>query len=310
MQLRPHYARRTPGLIAAVMLFTALLTFTYPQSALAQSGTTFPAGLNLFSVPYTYSGTLDSVFGYTGVKLKWYNPASFSYVQTPTPPADKLDLGTAYWATFPNAISLAAGTPANQSQDFTYSLQMGWNIVGNPFNIPIPLSSTLYNGIPYAQASILNASGLVNPIVYAYSTSTAAYVPVTILVPGGGYQVYSVSNVTMLFPAPANTATHFSVSGVGTILKGTPATLTVQALDSNNAPVISYNGSVKLSSTDTAASLPAATALSNGSASIAVTMATPGSQTVSATDVSNSSLTGSSSIYVNSNAFSSVPLCR
>ena len=68
--------------------------------------------------------------------------------------------------------------------------------------------------------------------------------------------------------------------------------ITVTALDASNAPVTNYTATMHFASTDAAANLPPDGVVANGTGTFSVTLRTPGSQTVAATDTANSGLTG------------------
>src|SRR5215470_6235633 len=91
---------------------------------------------------------------------------------------------------------------------------------------------------------------------------------------GGGSSSSSVSASGFLLsiPAIAQTATFFNVD--------------VTATDASGHTLVGYNGSVKVTSTDPKADLPAPVAFSGGAAQFRVTFHTVGSQTVTVTDVS------------------------
>jgi hypothetical protein len=98
-------------------------------------------------------------------------------------------------------------------------------------------------------------------------------------------------------------ATQFSVvPSANPVNAGSSFTVTVSALDSNGNVVPSYRGQVHFSSTDGAASLPSNytfTASDNGVHRFSVTLRTPGDQTITVTDTSNGSITGSTDVTVN-----------
>lgn len=95
----------------------------------------------------------------------------------------------------------------------------------------------------------------------------------------------NVPNVAQLrVAAPANATT------------GTAFAFVVTALDSSQTLAADYNGTVHFSSTDPAALLPPDSPLTNGMGTFAVTMNTPGAQTIQATDQTNAKITGSSLI--------------
>ena len=88
-------------------------------------------------------------------------------------------------------------------------------------------------------------------------------------------------------------ATHFAVSAPPSAVPGAAFSITVTALDSSNNTVTAYAGTVHFSSTDSAAVLPANATLTNGTGVFMVTLNTPGTETITATD-SASAITGSS----------------
>ncbi len=96
-------------------------------------------------------------------------------------------------------------------------------------------------------------------------------------------------------------ATHFSLTpSTTTVRAGTPFTITVRALDAQNNLVPSYTGTVHFTSTDGRATLPGNytfTAADAGVHTFSVTLATPGNQTVTATDIA-SGITGNTTVSV------------
>jgi hypothetical protein len=89
-------------------------------------------------------------------------------------------------------------------------------------------------------------------------------------------------------------ATHFSVSVPANAPSGTPFPFNATALDASNNAVTTYSGTVQFTSTDAKAQLPASTMLISGRGTFSATLITVGSQMITATDVSNATLTGTS----------------
>ena len=87
---------------------------------------------------------------------------------------------------------------------------------------------------------------------------------------------------------------HFSVNVPSRAMAGSPFNVTVTALDGSNIPVPAFVDPVGLSSTDSAANLPASSPLTAGSGIFTVTLQTPGSQTLTATDSLDGSITTTS----------------
>jgi probable HAF family extracellular repeat protein len=90
------------------------------------------------------------------------------------------------------------------------------------------------------------------------------------------------------------TATHFSVTAQGNAVAGTAFNITVTALDAANNTVTTYSGTVHFTSSDAHAVLPGASVLTDGIGTFSVTLMTPGTQTVTATDTASNSGTSNS----------------
>ena len=93
-------------------------------------------------------------------------------------------------------------------------------------------------------------------------------------------------------------AVKFQVAGPATATAGSPVTLLVTAMDSFNNLMSDYSGTIHFSSTDPAAVLPANSKLTNGLGTFSVTFNSLGSQSISATDVTNKAISGSSTLNV------------
>ncbi len=86
--------------------------------------------------------------------------------------------------------------------------------------------------------------------------------------------------------------THLTATAAATATAGTSFVVTVKALDGGGNVVTGYTGTVKLTSSDSAAALPPNSTLSSGQHAFTVTLKTAGSQTVTATDTANSGISG------------------
>jgi N-acetylneuraminic acid mutarotase len=120
------------------------------------------------------------------------------------------------------------------------------------------------------------------------------------------------STLPTITVTPAASATQFIITNLSTtsILAGGTVTFTVTAEDNNGTPLPGYTGTVQLTSTDGQAalagqSLPTSytfVPIEGGTHTFTVTLATPGTKTITVTDQANSSLTATTSpITVNSN---------
>ncbi len=115
---------------------------------------------------------------------------------------------------------------------------------------------------------------------------------------GGPYTVTASSgSLTAVNFSLSNTvgaATHFSVSAPSSATSGTSFSFTVTALDAGNNTATGYTGTVHFSSSDGSATLPSNSTLTSGAGTFSATLTTAGNQTVTATDLGSSSITGTS----------------
>ena len=151
------------------------------------------------------------------------------------------------------------------------------------------------------QSSTVNGSAVshTNPISVSFSGGTLSI-----------NAVFSAVGTTT-----QGTATHFSVSAPSTATAGIPIQFTVTALNASNQTATTYTDPVHFTSTDPAATLPADAALTNGVGTFSASLVTPGTATLTASDLLSSSITGTSgSIAVSQSTsglrFVSMPPCR
>src|SRR5439155_1646061 len=96
----------------------------------------------------------------------------------------------------------------------------------------------------------------------------------------------------------ASAATHFTVLAPASATANSAFSVTVTALDQFNNTATGYTGTVHFTSSDGQAALPSNSTLTNGVGSCPATLKTAGSQTISATDTLNATLTGASGVIV------------
>lgn len=107
--------------------------------------------------------------------------------------------------------------------------------------------------------------------------------------------ITGTSNAIAVQPAAA---AHFSISAPSAVASGNAFSFSVTALDSSNNTVANYSGTIHFTSSDGAATLPANSTLTNGTATFSATLVTAGSQTLTATDTGNAAITGTSGAIV------------
>ncbi|HEY3333530.1 MAG TPA: choice-of-anchor tandem repeat GloVer-containing protein [Capsulimonadaceae bacterium] len=197
-----------PFSVGATATVTAIARATgYSDSAPVSAtytiiGPTYAAGINLFSAPYDYPTTpLDTLFGYTGATVAVWTPFDSRYFVSPEGLANSIRLGVGYWARFPKTITFtSAGTPADSTQPFVINLAPGWNMIGDPFTTSVPLSSVTFGaGVSYANA-ITAVDPIISPTMWAYNTTTKAYVKSSTLEPLKGYWLYAYKTTSMMLP--------------------------------------------------------------------------------------------------------------
>jgi large repetitive protein len=88
-------------------------------------------------------------------------------------------------------------------------------------------------------------------------------------------------------------ASYYTVTGPGSATAGTQFSITVKAYDALGNLDTSYAGTVHFTSSDPNATLPANSTLPGGAGTFNVTLKTTGTQTITATDITNSTVTGS-----------------
>jgi len=141
----------------------------------------------------------------------------------------------------------------------------------------LPVNSTLTNGTGNFTATLKTAG---NQTITATDTVTA------------------ITGTSLTIAVTPAAATHFLVTAPATAINGTAFNFTVTALDQFNNTVTGYAGTVHFTSTDGAATLPANATLTNGMVTLAATLRTNGSQTITATDTVTPAITGTSNAIV------------
>jgi hypothetical protein len=171
-------------------------------------------------------------------------------------------------------ITVNALTAGNQ-QDDLYTGTVTLTSSDGKFVSPAPYTFTLADGGSHTFFVALKTAG--NQTITATDTNTSSI----------------TGQATVKVVAAA--ATHFKVSAPTSVKAGTAFTITVTALDAYGNKATSYRGTVDFSSTDGSASLPGDytfVAADKGKHTFSVTLNTTGSQTITATDTANGSITG------------------
>jgi len=121
-------------------------TITTTVRVAATPKITLPAGPNMVTLPYTFGdASLNSILGLTqGVDyqaFRWDNDLGYT-------PASSVQRGLGYWIVPANTLTDQVLNQASQPADtptggLLVSLKSGWNLIGNPYNYPIPLNQII-----------------------------------------------------------------------------------------------------------------------------------------------------------------------
>ncbi len=107
----------------------------------------------------------------------------------------------------------------------------------------------------------------------------------------------SISGDVLIAVAPA-ASTHFIVSAPATAVAGSPITYTVTVYDKFGNVDTGYSGTIHFVDSAGGAQLPAATVMSGGSGSFTATLTVAQAQTITASDISNASISGAANVAV------------
>jgi hypothetical protein len=210
--------------------------------------------------------------------------------------ANGVSTSTDNTVTYDNVQPSVTINQASGQADPTTSSPINFTVV---FSEPVSgfgSSGVTLSGTAGATAKVVTGSGTTYNVAVSGMTSQGT---VTATVPAGG-ATDAAGNTSTASTSTDNTvtfntlATHFTVTAPASAIPGTSFTFTVTALDQFNNPPTSYPGTVHFSSTDAAGILPVDSTLSGGTGTFNATLKTPGSQTITATDTGNSSISGTS----------------
>jgi len=179
-----------------------------------------------------------------------------------------------------------AGTVTVTLEDSTGATAVNATTLPVTLTVKYPNNSTVTYGPTNAVAGVVTFSTAANTLTlsgsYTYTATSSG------LTNASASETVSPGTATHLGITPASTSTYTGVSD----------NMTVNALDQYGNVATTDTDTITLSSTDTAATLPSSFALASGTATKAVTFNTAGSQTVTATDTTNGSVTSGVSSFI------------
>lgn len=164
---------------------------------------TFPATLSLVSAPYDYSATDagdllsipagDRLNG-TFLLATW---ALRKYQYYPQPSVKSFQLGRGYFMSYKSNIPLSReGGTADTSRPFDIPLDIGWNLIGNPFNIDLDWTKVMVvDGGAVKTFSEAISSGAISSALYTYTSGS--YILDYKLAAWRGYWVRAYRNIIL-----------------------------------------------------------------------------------------------------------------
>ena len=149
------------------------------------------------------------------------------------------------------------------------------------------------SGLVTLSASQIDAAGKTLSLCHVFTQTGSRTVKVTLTNDDGLTDTKSFTvNVT------PSAATQFTVSAPSSSNAGSSFNYTVTAYDAYGNLATGYTGTVRVTSTDGQANLPASITLTNGTGTFSANLKTSGSQTLTATDTLSSSVSGRTNVTV------------
>jgi hypothetical protein len=186
-------------------------------------------------------------------------------------------------------FSVAAQTNSTVGQVFNFTVTAldASNNVAATYSGTVQITSSDFQAILSPSTSkLVNGIGTFSATMNTAGTQT---ITVTDTVAA------SITGTSPSIDVGAATFPHFSVTAPANATAGTAFNFTVAALDGANNPLPNYSGTVVFTSSDSQASLPANSTLTNGTGDFSATLKSAGSELVFATDTVTASMTGASS---------------
>jgi hypothetical protein len=199
-------------------------------------------------------------------------------------------------------VSNAITVGASGATHFSVSVAINVATIGTPLNFTVTAADTLGNTVTTYSGTVHFTTSDSAAVLPADATLTNGVGNFSITMKTSGAQTITATDKTSnSITGTSNAiqvsgpATHFSVGSAGTGATRSPVLLLVAALDASNNSSTGYSGTVRITSSDKSAILPANAVLNGGLANFQITFETSGSQTATATDTVTSAITGSSS---------------
>jgi DNA/RNA endonuclease G (NUC1) len=242
--------------------------------------------------------TYTPAAGYTG-------PASFTYTVC--------DNGTTAGSADPLCATATVNVTVNGQVTTHFNVTAPSNVTsGVAFNVTVTALDASNTTVPTYTGTVhfTSSSAGTLPANYTFvGGDNGSHTFSVTLTSTGAQSITATDTITASITGSANTtvgnvppppATHFSVTAPASVGVGSPFNVTVTALNASNGTATGYTGTVHFTSSSTG-TLPADYAFvagDNGTHTFSVTLTSPGSQTITATDTVTPSITGTGSTQV------------
>jgi len=185
-------------------------------------------------------------------------------------------------------VSAPATATAGSSFSFTVTAKDQYGNTATGYSGTVHFTSSDGPAVLPANSTLTNGTGTFTAILYTAGSQTVTATDTV---------TSSITGAATVTVNPA-AASSFVVSAPATATAGSSFNFTVTAKDAYGNVATGYSGTVHFTSSDGQAALPADATLTNGTGTFSATLYTAGSQTVTATDTANSSLTATANVSV------------
>jgi hypothetical protein len=185
-------------------------------------------------------------------------------------------------------FSVAAQASSTVGAAFNFSvtaLDASNNVAAKYMGTVHVTSSDFQAVLSPASATLVNGTGTFSATMNTAGTQTITATDTV---------AASITGTSPSIDVGAAPSPHFSITAPANATAGTAFNFTVSALDGANNPLTSYSGTISFTSSDSQASLPGNSMLTNGTGSFSATLKTAGNQIVSASDTVTASMNGTS----------------
>ena len=259
------------------------------------TSTDAPAGL---PPNYTFTDIDDGIRVFTnGVTFKTAGPQSVTAADTSTPSITGTSPNVVITVAAASHVVLTglAGATAGAAQSLTVEVEDAFGNQATGYVGTVGFTSTDPQASLPAEYTFTIADGGLHTFTDGVTLKTAGPQSVT----ASDTVTTSITGTSPNVTVIAAAASQIVLTGLSNTIAGSPRSVTVEAEDQFGNKATSYTGTIHFTSTDTLAVLPSNytfTGLDDGQHAFTsgVTFETVGSQTVTATDIDNVSVTGTS----------------